>query len=125
MKKLLLVLLLAACVSGVEKNPETEHLIQLNDEPVGCVLTQRIEVDAHVRNRSDAVQFLENRIVSQPRPGNAYWITQMRIAPQSGINWTGGHSYIINANVYRCPEHTGFVTRSDIEEASAYQRRRR
>ena len=125
MKKLALFLLLAACVEAVEKAPGTENLIPIHDEPVGCRLLYRLEVDALTRDKNDAVQFLENKIAAEQRPGNAYWITSIRTSPREGVVFGREHSYIVAANVYKCPEHIRISTVSNVEQASEYQFKRR
>jgi len=125
MKKLFLFSLLAACSVGtIERSPGTEFLMPLNDEPVGCTLLYRLEVDAVARNQRDAIQFLENKIVEQPRTANAYWITSIRMVPRDRAVVGKQQAYVVNANVYRCPEHGRFVTKSDVEKASDYKSRR-
>jgi len=124
MKRLALFLILAACAETVERSPGAENLVPFDDEPVGCVLLYRLSVEAEVRNQNEAVWFLEDKILEQQRQGNAYWITSIRSAPGRGGFASIGNAYAISANVYKCPDHARFVTKSDIEKASDYQSRR-
>ncbi|MDR3208498.1 MAG: hypothetical protein LBT45_01470 [Rickettsiales bacterium] len=120
MKKTLAFLLLglAACTGLVEKNPETENITQLRDEPIGCQFLYRLEVDALVYNKEDAIAYLENRIVDQARKGNAYWIVSIRTNPKEWKFFGQERSYIITTNVYKCPANV--ITRSDLEKTSDY-----
>ena len=120
MKKAVLFLLaaLGACTGIVEKNPETAKIMQLKDEPIGCQFLYRLEVDALVYNKEDAIAYLENRIVDQARRGNAYWMVSLRTNPKEWKFIGQERSYIIAANVYRCPPNA--ITRSDMEKTSDY-----
>lgn len=109
-----------ACTGMVERRPETKYLVQLKDEPVGCQYLYRLEVDALVYTKEDAIQYLENRIVDQARKGNTYWLVSIRTNPREFAFIGQERSYIIVANVYKCPEHAAVVTRSEIEKSAQY-----
>ena len=112
---------LCACTGFVERKPETKYLTQLRDEPVGCVFLYRLEVDTLVYDKEDAIAYLENRIVDQTRKGNTYWLVSIRTNPKEFKFFGQERSYIIVANVYRCPEHAAVVTKSEIEDSGKYQ----
>jgi hypothetical protein len=120
MKKLFALLLLAACTGLVEKNPETVGISQIKDEPIGCQFLYRLEVDTLVYSKEDAITYLENRIVDQVRRGNVYWLVSIRTNPKEWKFFGQERSYIMTANVYKCPEHTNVITRSDVEKTSDY-----
>ena len=122
MKKFaVLALLLSACTGLVERKPETKGLVQLKDEPIGCNYLYRLEVDTLVYDKEDAIAYLENRIVDQARKGNAYWLVSIRTNPKEFKFFGQERSYIIVANVYRCPEHVTIVTKSEVEKSGDYQ----
>jgi hypothetical protein len=112
---------LCACSGLVERKPETKYLTQLKDEPVGCVYLYRLEVDTLVYDKEDAIAYLENRIVDQARKGNTYWLVSIRTNPKEFKFFGQERSYVIVANVYRCPEHATIVTKSEVETSSEYQ----
>lgn len=117
----LLAILCVACNGFVERKPETKHLIQLKDEPIGCHYLYRLEVDTLVYDKDDAIAYLENRIVDQARKGNTYWLVSIRTNPKEFQFFGQERSYIIVANVYKCPEHATVVTKSEIESSGEYQ----
>ena len=124
MKKILTILCpaaLAACSGFIEPRPETKYLRQLRDEPIGCAFLYKLEVDALVYDRDDAVQYLENRIVDQSKKGNAYWMVSIRTSPREWKFFGEDRSYIITANVYKCPDPLNVITKGDIEKTSDYQ----
>lgn len=112
--------ILAACTGMVRPDPETANIVQLKDEPVGCQFLYRLEVDALVYSKEDAVQYLENRIVDQARKGNAYWLVSIRTNPKEWAFFGQERSYILTSNVYKCPDRASIVTRSDMEKAGDY-----
>jgi hypothetical protein len=124
MKKIFLligIMLLAGCIGGgVERKPETKGLTQLRDEPVGCQFLYRLEVDTLVYSRDDAIAYMENRIIDQARRGNAYWIVSLRTNHREWRLFGQDRSYIITANVYRCPDHAPIVTKGDIKQSGDY-----
>ena len=117
---ILFALALSACSGIVERNPATENLTQLKDEPIGCKFLYRLEVDALVYNQEDAIVYLENRIVDQARKGNAYWLVSIRTSAKEFKLFGEDRSYIITANVYNCPNHANIVTKSDVKDSSDY-----
>jgi hypothetical protein len=123
MKKSIIALtvLLSACSGLVERKLETKNLAQLKDEPVGCNYLYRLEVDTLVYDKEDAIAYLENRIVDQARKGNAYWLVSIRTNPKEFKFFGQERSYILVANVYRCPEHATIVTKSEIEQSAEYR----
>ena len=123
MKKSIIALtvLLSACSGLVERKLETKNLTQLKDEPVGCSYLYRLEVDTLVYDKEDAIAYLENRIVDQARKGNTYWLVSIRTNPKEFKFFGQERSYILVANVYRCPEHATIVTKSEIEQSAEYR----
>jgi hypothetical protein len=125
MKKFLILwfagLGLAGCSGLVEPAPGSETLRQLKSEPIGCQFLYRLEVDALVYDKDDAITYLENRIIDQARKGNAYWPVSMRTSPREWKFFGQDRSYIITANVYKCPEHSNIITREDVKKSGDYQ----
>jgi len=119
MKKLLGVfIILSACSGNIERNPRTLNLLQLDGEPMGCRFLYALDAEAEVFNRNDAIIYLENRIVEQARPGNAYWITNMETSSNSWSLFGKDRTFLITANVYNCPANV--VTRNDASRRAGY-----
>jgi hypothetical protein len=116
----LFLIVLTSCSGLIQKNPEAENIAQLKAEPIGCQFLYRLEVDTLVYSKEDAITYLENRIVDQARRGNAYWLVSVRTNPKEWKFFGQERSYILTANVYKCPEHSNVITKADIEKSSDY-----
>ena len=106
MKKILAVLsvlTLAACGGLIENKNGSEYLTQLDAEPIGCTFLYKLESEVSVYDANDARRYLENRIVDQARPGNAYWITSQRTKPNEWVIFGPERAFVLVANVYDCP----------------------
>ena len=107
MKKYLVLLFAAfvmvGCGGYIKNENGSEHLKQLDGEPIGCVFLYKIESEVSVYDQEDARRYLENRIVDQARPGNAYWIVSERTKPNEWVVFGPERSFIFSANVYDCP----------------------
>ncbi|MBO5833732.1 MAG: membrane lipoprotein lipid attachment site-containing protein [Alphaproteobacteria bacterium] len=107
------VLVLAAC-SGLVKNENgSQYLVQLDAEPIGCTYLYKLESEVSVYDVDDARRYLENRIVDQARPGNAYWITSQRTKPNEWVIFGPERSFVLVANVYDCPHPNKVRTAKD------------
>lgn len=107
------VLVLAAC-SGLVKNENgSQYLVQLEAEPIGCTYLYKLESEVSVYDVDDARRYLENRIVDQARPGNAYWITSQRTKPNEWVIFGPERSFVLVANVYDCPHPNNVRTAKD------------
>lgn len=107
------VLGLAAC-SGLVKNENgSQYLVQLEAEPIGCTYLYKLESEVSVYDVDDARRYLENRIVDQARPGNAYWITSQRTKPNEWVIFGPERSFVLVANVYDCPHPNNVRTAKD------------
>ena len=106
MKKIFLSFLflgLCAC-SGLVKNENgSQYLVQLDAEPIGCTYLYKLESEVSVYDADDARRYLENRIVDQARPGNAYWIVSQRTKPNEWVIFGPERAFVLVANVYDCP----------------------
>ena len=101
---LFIVLLSLVSCGGLIKNQNgSENLIQLDSEPVECTFLYKIESEVSVYDVADARRYLENRIVDQARPGNAYWITSQRTKPNEWVIFGPERAFVLVANVYDCP----------------------
>ena len=106
MKKIfavLSVLSLAACGGLIENKNGSEYLTQLDAEPIGCTFLYKLESEVSVYDANDARRYLENRIVDQARPVNAYWITSQRTKPNEWVIFGPERAFVLVANVYDCP----------------------
>jgi hypothetical protein len=117
----LLAIILSGCTGLVERNPDAASIIQVKDEPIGCQFLYRLEVDTLVYSKEDAIVYLENRIVDQVRRGNVYWLVSIRTNPKEWKFFGQERSYIMTANVYKCPEHANVITKADVQKVSDYQ----
>lgn len=106
MKKFFMFLFVAvalgACGGLIKNENGSEYLVQLDGEPIGCTYLYKLESEVSVYDADDARRFLENRIVDQARPGNAYWITSQRTKPNEWVIFGPERSFILAANVYEC-----------------------
>ncbi len=97
------VLLLTACGGLIKNENGSQYLVQLDAEPIGCTYLYKLESEVSVYDVDDARRYLENRIVDQARPGNAYWIVSQRTKPNEWVIFGPERSFILVANVYDCP----------------------
>ena len=111
---LLSVLAVAACGGLIENKNGSQFLTQLEAEPVGCTFLYKLESEVSVYDANDARRYLENRIVDQARPGNAYWITSQRTKPNEWVIFGPERAFILVANVYDCPHPTSVKTAADV-----------
>lgn len=98
------------CTTTIKSENGADQLVQLADEPVGCQFLYKLESEVSVYDAADARRYLENRIADQARRGNAYWITSQRTRPNEWVVFGPERAYILNANVYRCPDTNNIVT---------------
>ena len=108
-----LVLALAACGGMIKPENGSQYLTQLDAEPIGCTFLYKIESEVSVYDADDARTYLENRIVDQARPGNAYWITSQRTRPNEWVIFCLERAFILVANVYDCPHPNSVRTAAD------------
>ena len=108
-----LVLALAACGGMIKPENGSQYLTQLDAEPIGCTFLYKIESEVSVYDADDARTYLENRIVDQVRPGNAYWITSQRTRPNEWVIFGPERAFILVANVYDCPHPNSVRTAAD------------
>lgn len=107
------VLTLAACGGMIKNENGSEFLTQLDAEPIGCTFLYKLESEVSVYDADDARRYLENRIVDQARPGNAYWITSQRTRPNEWVIFGPERSFVLVANVYDCPHPRSVRTAKD------------
>lgn len=97
-----IMLILAGCGGMIKNENGSEFLTQLDAEPIGCTYLYKLESEVSVYDADDARRYLENRIVDQARPGNAYWITSQRTRPNEWVVFGPERSFVLAANVYDC-----------------------
>ena len=98
------VLLTAAGCGNIIKNENgSQNLIQLDVEPKDCVLLYKMNTDVSVYSADDARRYLENRIMDQAKPGNAYWITGQYTRSNKWVIFGPERAFVRSANVYDCP----------------------
>ncbi|MDR1697281.1 MAG: hypothetical protein LBR41_03650 [Rickettsiales bacterium] len=106
MKKLLtlaLTLTLFACGNLVKNHNGSENLVELKRVPENCEFLYKLEAEVSVYDADDATRYLENKIMDQTRPGNAYEITSVRTRPNEWAVFGPERAFITTANVYNCP----------------------
>ena len=116
MKKVFAILslvLLTACGGMVKNQNGSQYLVQLEAEPIGCTFLYKLESEISVYDAEDARRYLENRIVDQARPGNAYWITSQRTRPNEWVIFGPERAFVLVANVYDCPQYGSIRTAAD------------
>ena len=117
MKKFLAIfavlLSVAACGNMVKNENGSQYLVQLDAEPIGCTFLYKLESEVSVYAAEDARRYLENRIVDQARPGNAYWITSQRTKPNEWVIFGPERAFVLVANVYDCPHPNSVRTARD------------
>ena len=97
------VVVLAACSGMIKNENGSEHITQLDAEPIGCTFLYKLESEVSVYSADDARRYLENRIADQARPGNAYWIVSQRTRPNEWVLFGPERAFVLAANVYDCP----------------------
>lgn len=107
------LLSVAACGNMVKNENGSQYLVQLDAEPVGCTFLYKLESEVSVYAAEDARRYLENRIVDQARPGNAYWITSQRTKPNEWVIFGPERAFVLVANVYDCPHPNSVRTARD------------
>lgn len=108
-----LFLALVACGGMIKNQNGSQYLTQLDAEPIGCTFLYKIESEVSVYDVDDARVYLENRIVDQARPGNAYWITSQRTRPNEWVIFGPERTFVLVANVYDCPHPNSVRTAKD------------
>ena len=104
---------LAACGGMIKHENGSQYLAQLEAEPIGCTFLYKIESEVSVYDSEDARVYLENRIMDQARPGNAYWITSQRTRPNEWVIFGPERAFVLVANVYDCPHPNSVRTAKD------------
>ena len=104
---------LAACGGMIKSENGSQYLVQLDAEPIGCTFLYKLESEVSVYDADDARRYLENRIVDQARPGNAYWITSQRTKPNEWVIFGPERAFVLVANVYDCPHPNSVRTARD------------
>ena len=120
MKKVLpfaLCLALCACGNYIKNENGSEYLVQLEAEPIGCTYLYKLESEVSVYDADDARRYLENRIVDQARPGNAYWITSQRTRPNEWVVFGPERAFVLAANVYDCPNPRRVQTAKSMQSS--------
>ncbi len=115
---------LAACGGLIKNERGSEYLVQLDGEPIGCTYLYKLESEVSVYDADDARRYLENRIVDQARPGNAYWITSQRTKPNEWVIFGPERSFVLAANVYECrnPRNVQTAKVGDVQtDTTVYQ----
>lgn len=107
------LLSIAACGNMVKNENGSQYLVQLDAEPIGCTFLYKLESEVSVYAAEDARRYLENRIVDQARPGNAYWITSQRTKPNEWVIFGPERAFVLVANVYDCPHANNVRTARD------------
>ena len=103
----------AACGGMIKNQNGSQYLVQLEAEPIGCTFLYKLESEVSVYDVDDARRYLENRIVDQARPGNAYWITSQRTKPNEWVVFGPERAFVLVANVYDCPHPNNVRTAKD------------
>jgi hypothetical protein len=104
MKKILMFLLLVGCGGYIQNENGSENLKRLDSKPNNCSFLYKLESDVSVYDEDDAIRYLENRIVDQENPGNAYLITSQRMRQNPSAIFGPKNTFIFVANVYDCPD---------------------
>ena len=110
---LLVFCLLAGCGGLIKNENGSQYLVKLDAEPICCTYLYKLESEVSVYDADDARRYLENRIVDQARPGNAYWITSQRTKPNEWVIFGPERSFVLVANVYDCPHPNNVRTAKD------------
>ncbi len=108
-----IIALLSGCGGLIKNENGSEHIVQLDAEPIGCTYLYKLESEVSVYDIDDARRYLENRIADQARPGNAYWITSQRTRPNEWVIFGPERAFVLTANVYDCPHPNNIRTARD------------
>jgi len=105
MKKTLLLIpmVLFGCGGYVQNENGSENLIQLDEKPNDCTFLYKINVDVAVYDEDDAIRYLENKIMEQDNPGNAYTVVSQKTKQNPSAIFGPKNTYIFIADVYDCP----------------------
>ena len=106
MKKILLSLMfltLAGCNNTVKPENSSDNLVLVKQEPKGCVFLYKMNADASFYSHDDAVQYVKNRIMEQPKQGNVFWLEKDEKQQNSWVMFGPEYKYIMTARVYNCP----------------------
>lgn len=106
MKKIILcsvVALLAACNNTVKPENNSDKLVLVNVEPKGCTYLYKMDADASFYSHDDAVAYLKNRIASQNKTGNVFWLEKDKKEQNSWVMFGPEYKYSLTARVYDCP----------------------
>ena len=110
---------LVACGGYIKNENGSQYLTKLDAEPIGCTFLYKLEAEVSVYDADDARRYLENRIVDQARPGNAYWIVSQRTRPNEWVIFGPERAFILTANVYDCPNPHSVRTAADAYESAS------
>lgn len=108
-----ILLSVAACGNMVKNKNGSQYLVQLDAEPVECTFLYKLESEVSVYAEDDARRYLENRIMDQAHPGNAYWITSQRTKQNEWVMFGPERAFVLVANVYDCPYLSNVRTARD------------
>lgn len=109
----LALMMMASCGGMIKNENGSQYLVQLDAEPIGCTFLYKLESEVSVYDVDDARRYMENRIVDQARPGNAYWITSQRTKPNEWVIFGPERAFVLVANVYDCPHPNNVRTARD------------
>ena len=109
----LALIMMASCGGMIKNENGSQYLVQLDAEPIGCTFLYKLESEVSVYDVDDARRYMENRIVDQARPGNAYWITSQRTKPNEWVIFGPERAFVLVANVYDCPYPNNVRTARD------------
>lgn len=107
------LLSVSSCSNMIKNENNSQYLVKLDAEPIGCTFLYKLESEVSVYAAEDARRYLENRIVDQARPGNAYWITSQRTKPNEWVIFGPERAFVLVANVYDCPHTNNIRTAHD------------
>jgi len=105
MKKFLFIIpmVLFGCGGYVQNENGSENLVRFEEKPTKCTFLYKLESDVSVYDEDDAFRYLENRIMDQEKPGNAYWVISQRTRQNPSAIFGPKETYVLVANVYDCP----------------------
>ena len=106
MKKLFLICfvgLLAACNHTVKPENDSDKLVLVDVAPKGCLYLYKIDADAEFYSHDDAIQYLKNRIATQGKGGNVFWLERDEKQQKSWFMFGPEYKYSLTARVYDCP----------------------
>lgn len=94
--------MLTACTNSIKNENNSEMLIRLNSEPTDCKFLYKLNTNVSVYSEQDAVRYMENRIVEQQNPGNAYMLVNKDVLQNEWVMFGPEHKYNLTAKVYDC-----------------------